>query len=236
MQGFNGFPAGKQPLISVPAQFFSELLPQIDHLIEMKVTLYCFWALQSQAGPYQYVRLSEVCRDELFLQGIPARPDERWASIQDGFERAVVRGSLLHLPLELNSGEVEDFYFVNTARGREAVAKIQQGEWMPESALRSLALHRVRPSIFAIYERSIGALTPMVAEQIQDAVDSYSEQAVRNAIQKAVEKDIRRWAYISAILENQHKREAATLEPSAAEQLAEIETQYADLMWKDNDD
>ena len=36
---FAGFPSGKMHLTRIPAQFFSELLPQIDHLGELKVTL-----------------------------------------------------------------------------------------------------------------------------------------------------------------------------------------------------
>ena len=49
MKGFTGFPAGKQRLTAIPNLFFSELLPAIDHLAELKVTLYAFWAAQ-QAG------------------------------------------------------------------------------------------------------------------------------------------------------------------------------------------
>ena len=41
MQGFSGFPAGKQPVVRIPNTFFTELLPAIDDLAELKVTLYC---------------------------------------------------------------------------------------------------------------------------------------------------------------------------------------------------
>ena len=50
MQRFNGFPPGKARTVAVPGQFFSELLPMIDDLAELKVTLYLFWALQQQEG------------------------------------------------------------------------------------------------------------------------------------------------------------------------------------------
>ena len=40
MKGFPGFPDGKQRLTAVPSLFFSDLLPIIDNLAELKVTLY----------------------------------------------------------------------------------------------------------------------------------------------------------------------------------------------------
>ena len=48
MQKFNGFPPGKTRTTVIPNQFFSELLPTIDDLVELKLTLYCMWALQQQ--------------------------------------------------------------------------------------------------------------------------------------------------------------------------------------------
>ena len=45
MQGFAGFPAGKLPTTPVPNQFFSELLPLVDNLVELKVILHLFWLI-----------------------------------------------------------------------------------------------------------------------------------------------------------------------------------------------
>ncbi len=36
MKGFSGFPSGKQRLTSIPNLFFSDLLPAIDTLVELK--------------------------------------------------------------------------------------------------------------------------------------------------------------------------------------------------------
>ena len=45
MQGFPGFPAGKLATTPVPNLFFSELLPLIDNLAELKVVLHLFWLI-----------------------------------------------------------------------------------------------------------------------------------------------------------------------------------------------
>ena len=46
MKGFPGFPDGKLKLTQIPNLFFSDLLPIIDDLGELKVKLYAFWALE----------------------------------------------------------------------------------------------------------------------------------------------------------------------------------------------
>ena len=50
MKGFPGFPDGKVRLTQVPNLFFSDLLPIIDNMAELKVTLYAFWALGQKEG------------------------------------------------------------------------------------------------------------------------------------------------------------------------------------------
>ncbi len=63
MKGFSGFPAGKTRTTPVPNLFFSELLPQIDDLDELKLTLYCFWRLALKEGQFRHVRRSEQQQD-----------------------------------------------------------------------------------------------------------------------------------------------------------------------------
>jgi DnaD/phage-associated family protein len=194
MQGFSGFPDGTNDLSHIPALFFSELLPQIDHLAELKVTLYCLWALGAQDGDYRYVRLAEVRKDARFLEGLGAH------LLDEGFERAVARGTLLHIRVELSSG-AEDFYFLNAERGRAAVAAIQKGDWLPGDDLRPIGLILQRPNIYTIYEQNIGALTPMIADQLRDLERDYSAAWIREAIQIAVNNNARALNYIIKILE-----------------------------------
>jgi DnaD/phage-associated family protein len=200
MQGFGGFPDGKQEISGIPALFFSELLPQIDHLAELKVTLYCLWALGAQDGEFRYVRLEEVRKDEHFLSGLSQQHDEALRLLDEGFERAVARGTLLHVTVTLASG-AEDFYFLNAERGRLAVAAIQNGDWLPGSDLRPIGLVLERPNIFTIYEQNIGALTPLIADQLHDLQRDYSAAWLQEAIQIAVNNNARALNYIIKILE-----------------------------------
>ena len=56
MKGFPGFPDGKLRQTAIPNLFFSDLLPHIDNLAEMKITLYAFWALTQKEGQVRYLR------------------------------------------------------------------------------------------------------------------------------------------------------------------------------------
>ena len=73
---FHGFPEGKVRLTPIPAPFFSELLPEIDHLGELKVTLYAFWRLDRMEGAFRYLRQADFAGDERFMQGLGATPAE----------------------------------------------------------------------------------------------------------------------------------------------------------------
>ena len=56
MRKFNGFKPGKVRHIKLPAPLFSDLLPLIDDLPELHVTLFCFWALSQKDGTFRYLR------------------------------------------------------------------------------------------------------------------------------------------------------------------------------------
>jgi len=74
MHEFSGFPSGKTHTIAIPNLFFSELLPAISDLAELKLTLYCFWALHQQEGEFRYILRREILADEMFLKGLDPDP------------------------------------------------------------------------------------------------------------------------------------------------------------------
>src|SRR5437868_6616837 len=130
MRRFDGFPAGKSSPIYVPARFFSDLLPLIDDLGELKLTVYCFWALQQREGKYRYVRLRDMVDDQAFMAGFDADPDKARQSLQQAIERAIERGTLLHMTVPGAAGD-DEVYFMNTEKGRSAVRALESGNWLP---------------------------------------------------------------------------------------------------------
>uniref|UniRef100_A0A7C4Q4S0 DnaD domain protein n=1 Tax=Bellilinea caldifistulae TaxID=360411 RepID=A0A7C4Q4S0_9CHLR len=197
MKPFPGFPPGKTRLTPLPAAFFSELLPQIDDLSELKVTLYAFWLLDRMEGEFRFFRASDLTEDERLLEGLAKNRRQALTNLQDALERAVQRGSLLRV----NLGEEDSLYFLNTPRGRAAVVALQNGEWSPEDIQRpEVRLTLERPNIFRLYEENIGPLTPLIAETLEEAEKTYPVEWIEEAIRAAVESNVRRWRYVEAIL------------------------------------
>jgi DNA replication protein len=197
---FDGFQVhGKDERnILVPERFFWDLLPKIDNFVELKVTLYCFWAFQQQEGAYRYVRLHEALADEQLLESTNARPELQASLVREGFERAFVRGTLLAVH---DHASDDIFYFPNSRRGREAVTAIEEQRWYPQRGQRPLSLTVEQPSVFAVYRNEIGTISPMVADALRQAEDDYPQQWILDAIRIAVANNARKWAYIQSILD-----------------------------------
>lgn len=201
MKGFPGFPDGKLRLTQIPNLFFSDLLPIIDHLAELKVTLYAFWALGQKEGQVRYLRLTDFLNDTEFVKGLAPTVQQAAEALQDGIERAVARGTFLHVNIESADGKM-DLYFLNTEKGRAAVDGITRGEWRPNPDQdEPITLLVERPNIFVLYEQNIGPLTPMIADELRDAERTYPTRWVQEAIQQAVENNVRKWRYVVSILE-----------------------------------
>ena len=130
MKGFSGFPEGKLRLTQIPNLFFSDLLPIIDNISELKVTLYAFWALTQREGKVRYLRLTDFLNDAEFIKGMGPTTQIATENLLDGIERAVARGTFLHVNIESADGKME-LYVLNTAKGRTAVEGITKGEWRP---------------------------------------------------------------------------------------------------------
>lgn len=197
MASFTGFPSGKVRFTSIPAPFFTELLPQINHLGELKVTLYTFWRLDRMEGSFRYLQESDYSDDKTFIEGLGKDSQN---ALQDALKRCVARGTLLALEIELDD-DLREFYFLNTARGQAAVKAIEAGEWKPSGDPQlPLQLSEERPNIFRLYEENIGALTPIIADRLREAEENYPAQWLDDAVSIAVENNVRRWRYIEAIL------------------------------------
>src|SRR5579859_4460665 len=182
---FEGFSAGKNGWVRVPNAFFSELLPLIDDLAELKLTVYCFWALQQRDSKYRYIRLRDLREDRIFLASLDADADRAQQALDGALKSAVERGTLLHTAIP---GPDEDhLYFMNTEKGRTAVAALERGDWLPGPKDQPVALIEERPNIFALYEQNIGPLTPILADILRDAENTYPASWVEEAMKVSVE-------------------------------------------------
>jgi DNA replication protein len=139
---FAGFPSGKNPYVPVPEVFFTELLPEIEDIAELKVTLHLFWLLAHKKGDPRCVNESELMADSVLLQSLRRRGDPRPVEerLLQGLEKAVARGTILRIHLKVlndagDQEELVDWFFFNTFRSRKIVKELQGGELVPASML-----------------------------------------------------------------------------------------------------
>ena len=81
--------------------------------------------------------------------------------------------------------------------GRPRRTAIKRGE-----KIESIPQIVGRPNIFVLYEQNIGALTPLIVEQLGDAAKEFPPQWIEYAFAEAVKQNARSWAYVKKILDN----------------------------------
>lgn len=199
MEKFTGFPAGEMRFTAVPDLFFARLLPQVDSLVELKVTLHFIWVHYRQAK--QVIALGDLLADETLAESLALIDEDVAQSLREGLNRAVQRGTLLHAYIENDAGR-HDFYCLNSERGRLAHEKIMAGEMgVVGVSGTEIAPPRKRPNIFELYEDNIGLISPILADELKDAEATYAPEWIEDAFKIAVENNVRKWSYIRAVLE-----------------------------------
>ena len=232
MKGFLGFPDGKQPYTPVPDLFFSELLPEIDHLGELKVTLHIFFLLAQQKGQRPCISGEELASDRRLLDGLASPAISSEEALRDALERAVARRTLLRVTAGEDASR-RDWYFVNSEKGRQAVDDLLAGKWMPAESGEAVRLQVQRPNIFILYEQNIGPLTPLLADQLGEAADTYPASWIEDAFREAVELNKRSWRYIQRILERwaaEGKTDETSRRGDERDRRRYIEGKYADII------
>ncbi|HWV34128.1 MAG TPA: DnaD domain protein [Thermomicrobiales bacterium] len=204
---FGGFLVATDPAVAIPRAFFESVLPGIGSIEELHVSLAMF-RLIDEAGGYDYpVAEHTALRDRslraaMKVPGSPREPDRR---IAKGLELAVARGTFLRL--EAGDGRRPTvWYYVNTPVNRSNVAAMERGSLAPPSTIweddTPPVIRVERPNAFRLYEQNIGPLTPLIADQISQAIEEYPADWIEDAIVESVAYNRRSWRYITRILES----------------------------------
>jgi DnaD/phage-associated family protein len=184
MPSFEGFKQGTK-LLPVPSPMLGSLLAEIDDLAELKCILRMLWHAAQVAGAPKWVDESALLADAVLARALGS-PD----AIHAGLSAAVARGVLV---------EAGGRYLVHTPENARAAAQSapgpQHGDVPTEPRVEDT------PNIFSLYEANIGLLTPMVADQLRDAEQTYPVEWIEAAIREATESNARSWRYISAVLD-----------------------------------
>jgi DnaD/phage-associated family protein len=200
MKPFGGFPRDMQ-FTPVPNLFMNALMPGMDSP-ELKTMLYIFQTIYARKGAPRYASLGELMSNTALMSGMKSEGKTGEKAVKAALDMALKRGAIIALEVK-QDGKEECLYFLNTQSDREAVERIQSGELkLPKiEALKPAETPADQKDIFSLYEENIGMLTPMIAEEIKDALTQYPEEWIRDAVKEAVEANKRNWRYIARILE-----------------------------------
>lgn len=192
--------------IAIPGTFFSDILPSITSIEELQVILFVFRTLNERGGFRHPIAERSFLRDRglraaLRIEGSPREPDRR---IAQGLELAVARGTLLRF--EASHGRKRlIWYYVNTPENRSSVIAMESGRVTPPEELwpdeDPPAIRMERPNAFRLYEQNIGPLTPLIADHISLAIETFPDDWIEDAIGEAVAYNRRSWRYVTRILE-----------------------------------
>jgi DnaD/phage-associated family protein len=204
MKQFEGFPARMQ-FTPIPNLFISRLLPQIEDINELKVTLNVFRVIYGKRGYPRFVTQGELLSDTSLVKSLNGNAADVKSMLHNALDMAVTRGTLLVLELD-RDGNMEELYFINTENDKRALDKIQNGEIVLEGLKPGKGVRAIEtetpPDVFTLYEENIGMLNPLIAEWLKEAENLYPEAWIRDAIKEAVSLNKRNWRYIDRILEN----------------------------------
>ncbi|MCK4262399.1 MAG: DnaD domain protein [Dehalococcoidia bacterium] len=178
--------------VAVPDSFFSQAMPQLSDVAELKVIVCILYLLNCRRDDPPFVTHGEL------LSGKASMLEIDGIALRRALDRAVRHGAILRSTLKVDGGW-EELYFANTESGREALDKVGSGElsrWKERGARKSSPAN-----VFALYEQNIGIITPMIAEELKEAEKLYALDWIEEAFKEAVIMNKRNWKYVSRILE-----------------------------------
>jgi len=201
MNPFEGFLANSE-VIPVPALFFARFLEEIDDLAEMQCSLRALFLLHQQKGRIRFITQKQLENDLTLRRAIKQSSGVApICRLQQAIEGCVRRGLLLRIGVKHIRGE-ESLLFLHNPDSRRTIVEIRTGELALPGFPEVVPIDDppMRRGIFQLYEESIGILTPLVGEKLQEMESDYPLGWIEEAIRTAALQNHHSLAYVEAIL------------------------------------
>ncbi len=211
---FSGFPAGGAT-VPLPASMLTQVMPQIQDVAELLVTLFATAAVQRQRRFPRLIELDVLRSERPLIESLSSLlpQDEVDSAFRRGLDAAVARGTLLAVqavPTGGGAGAAQQdrpcvLLALNTEPDRRSVERARHGDFV--GAIAWKLLPAARPPVartgnaYTMYESAIGPITPAIAEQLAEAEGLYPLAWIAEAFTEAEELNRRSWRYVKRILE-----------------------------------
>ena len=195
------FDPANERLIRVPESFFTKVLASIEDTDIQLISLFAFWLLEIQERDPKHLILNDFLTQKNIQESFKSKKNiSSEKRIRNALEKTVQAGILIQLNPQAET-QSETIYFINSPKGRAAAEALANGDI-------SIEFHRHQPvrvqvnkaNIYKLYEDHIGAITPIMAEFLEEAEEQYPAEWIEEAFGIAVAKNVRNWRYIEAIL------------------------------------
>jgi DnaD/phage-associated family protein len=188
---FRGFPAGARATL-IPNLFFSDVLPAIEDPAELIVTVYLFFALGRRRATARRLTRDELAADPSLRRALDRLPGGADAALDRGLAAAVVRGTALRA-----GRDGDRVYVINNLPGRSVIPPNDGGSGPAVTP----AATEPPPTIYALYEETIGTISPLIADELRAAEEDYPAAWIEAAFREAAGHNKRSWRYVARILE-----------------------------------
>jgi DnaD/phage-associated family protein len=193
---FSGF-SQKSSAIPVPDKFFSEILPDIEDINELRVTLFVYWYIKHKKGYPRFIKFDELKKRIGMVNNSGMADITGDELLGKALELAYKRGTLFMTELEIR-GIREEVILFNMEPEKSGLEKFSVSANVDLDVEDDIS---EKKNIFGLYEQNIGMITPIVAEELRKAEEEYPPEWITDAFKEAVEMNKRNWRYISRILE-----------------------------------
>jgi len=192
-----GLPFGVK-YIPTPAPLFSTYLDKYESLEELKVLLKIIHSLYLKKDFPAFLHYDELISDPAILRIYKNE------NINEKLIESLSQLEKKGIILLINENENNPRIFLNTEQVRNYIIKegIEKdfSHNKVDSNLTDFTSENQNP-VITTYENNIGYITPIIYENIHNALKEYDEKDILDAIKIATENNVRNWKYIETILQ-----------------------------------
>lgn len=188
---FAGFRAGARATV-IPNLFFAEVLPAISDPAELVVSCYLFYLCGRVAGPRRGVTLHELRVDPGLRRALAREAGGAETALARGLAAAMERGTAVR-----HADRDGVRYTINSQASRRALA----AEIDTASEIAAPAATEPLPTIYHLYEDTIGTISPLIADELRAAEADYPLAWIIDAFREAARANHRSWRYVLKILQ-----------------------------------
>lgn len=187
--------ARKRQPNNLPPSVIDRIIQDVWDPLESKVIL----ALATIGGADEPVAEEDILNHAALRRGARGDGSSRDVSerLLEALHASVARGILIAL-----RDEDDRLWYVLATPQTQQIARGGKFEIVDDHAPEPTRLTVDRPDVFGLYEQNIGVVTPILADRLTEALQSYPEEWIRDAIAESVAYNRRNWRYIQRILEN----------------------------------